>query len=337
MGVTITILYAILIFCLLIFVHELGHFTAAKSVGIRVNEFSLGMGPSILNFTRGETIYSLRAFPIGGYVKMEGEDEDSQDPRAFNRKSPLQRGVVLVAGSFMNLITTVVLITIMAMAIGTASTVIDNISPGLPAEAAGLKEGDRIIKINDVPVSGWNDVTGTLAKIQGDTVKISVKREGSEQVFVSGLATSEDGRKIIGITSRLEHSFSNSLKAGLVGTWQWTKEMYGYLKQLFTGGGSVNDLVGPVGIVSIINDQAKMGVFYIINLTALISLNLAIVNMLPFPALDGGRLLFLIIRQVTGKNITDAIEAKIHFAGLMLLFGLMIYLVIHDVNRFILN
>ncbi len=333
----ITILYAVIIFCLLIFVHELGHFAAAKSVGIRVNEFSLGMGPALLHFGKGETRYSLRAFPIGGYVKMEGEDEDSDDPAAFNRKTPLQRSLVLAAGSFMNLVTTVVLITVMALALGMTSNVIDQIQEGFPAEAAGLAAGDRILRINQVEVDSWEDVTGTLATVAGETVSILVERDGRELTFESGVMTNEEGRRIIGITSRLEHSPGRALKAGFTGTWEWTVEMVSYLKRLFTGGGSVNDLVGPVGIVSIINDQAKMGIFYIVNLTALISLNLAIVNMLPFPALDGGRLLFLVVRQFTGKRITDALEAKIHFAGIMLLFALMIYLVVQDVDRFILN
>ncbi|HQC83051.1 MAG TPA: site-2 protease family protein, partial [Bacillota bacterium] len=158
MGVTV--IYAIIIFCLLIFVHELGHFIAAKSVGIRVNEFSLGMGPVLLRFGRGETQYSLRALPVGGFVSMEGEDEESNDPRAFNRKSPLQRGLVLVSGSFMNLLTTVILITILALAIGMTSNVIDQVSEGYPAQAAGLKAGDRIIQINETEVGSWSDVTG---------------------------------------------------------------------------------------------------------------------------------------------------------------------------------
>lgn len=332
-----TIIYAILIFCLLIFVHELGHFTAAKSVGIKVNEFSLGMGPSLLSFTRGDTKYSLRALPIGGFVKMEGEDEDSNDPRAFNRKNPFQRALVLIAGSFMNLITTVVLITIMALSIGMASTVIDQVSEGFPAEDAGIRVGDRIVKIDGKDVDEWSDVTRILSAVDEDRVTISVKRADEEIDLISGITTNEEGRKVIGITSRIEHSPGKSFKAGVIGTWEWTKEMFNYLKQLFTGKGSMDDLVGPVGIVSIINDQAKMGIFYIINLTALISLNLAIVNMLPLPALDGGRLLFLVARQITGRRITDSMEEKIHFAGLMLLFALMVYLVIHDVNKFILN
>ena len=335
MGVTI--IYAVIIFCLLIFVHEFGHFAAAKSVGVRVNEFSLGMGPAILGWTKGETRYSLRVFPIGGYVKMEGEDEDSWDPNAFNNKSAPKRALVLFAGSFMNLITTVILITVLAMVIGMTSNVIEEVAGGYPAEAAGLRAGDRIVQIDGKDMKSWNDVTGQLSTGTGETVAITVVRDGSEIALVSGVAINEEGRRIIGITSKLEHSIVRSFEAGITGTWNMAKEMVKYIGLLFTGRGSMDDLVGPVGIVSIINDQAKMGIFYIINLTALISLNLAIVNMLPFPALDGGRLLFLGIGQLTGKRISDSVESKIHFAGLMLLFALMIYLVINDVDRFILN
>ncbi|GAB1476694.1 RIP metalloprotease RseP [Bacillota bacterium] len=333
----ITIIYAVLIFCLLIFVHELGHFAAAKSVGVRVNEFAIGMGPSLFGWAKGETRYSIRAFPIGGFVKMEGEDEDSEDPRAFNNKTAPRKALVLFAGSFMNLVTAVILITILAMAIGMTSNVIDEVSAGYPAEAAGLKAGDRIVNIDGKDVESWEEVTGQLSAGTGDTVAITVIREGKEVSLVSAVAFNDDGRRIIGITSRLEHSVGRSFTAGITGTWDMAKEMVKYIGLLFTGRGSMDDLVGPVGIVSIINDQAKMGIFYIINLTALISLNLAIVNMLPLPALDGGRLLFLGIGQLTGKRISDSVESKIHFAGLMLLFALMIYLVINDVDRFILN
>lgn len=333
----LTILYAVLVFCLLIFVHELGHFITAKSVGIRVNEFALGMGPALLHFVRGDTEYSLRAFPIGGYVKMEGEDEDSDDPKAFNRKKTWQKALVVVAGSLMNLLTTVVLVAILALVLGTATTIIGDISPGYPAQEAGLLPGDRILAIDDTPIDSWSEVTETLSKVKGQSVKIQIDRQGEQMVLTSQIAKDEAGRSIIGITSQLDHSLWQSMKAGVVNTWLMAKEMIRYLGLLFTGGGSVNDLVGPVGIVSIIHDQAKLGILYIANLTAIISLNLAIVNLLPFPALDGGRLLFLALRKFTGKAISDEIEAKIHFAGLMLLFGLMIYLVVHDVDRFILN
>ena len=188
----------------------------------------------------------------------------------------------------MNLVTTVILITILALVIGMTSNVIDQVTAGYPAEAAGLKAGDRIVQINETKVDSWSDVTGTLAKSEGDKVTILVERDGKQVALVTGVLINEEGRRVIGITSRLEHSLIKSIEAGVVSTWDLTVEMFRFLKLLFTGGGSMNDLVGPVGIVSIINEQAKMGLFYIVNLTALISLNLAIVNMLPFPALDGG-------------------------------------------------
>lgn len=331
-----TAIYAIVIFCLLIFVHEFGHFITAKLVGIRVNAFALGMGPALLKFGKGETEYSLRLFPIGGYVKMEGEDEDSTDPRSFGQKNFWQKGLVVVAGSVMNVVTTIVLITLMALIVGLASPVIDEVSPGFPAEAAGLLPGDRIVAVGGTTVREWHEVLQAIGASEGETVAITVERAGDTLTLTSALADSEDGRRIIGITSRPEHNVIKSLGAGFESTWLWTKEMVSYLGQLFTGRGSVEDLVGPVGIVSMINDQAKLGLLYIANLTALISLNLAIVNLLPFPALDGGRVLFLVIRQVTGWTISDETEGRIHTAGILLLFGLMIYLVIQDVGRFIL-
>lgn len=333
----ITIIYAILIFCLLIFVHEFGHFAVAKAVGIRVNEFSLGMGPRLLHFRKGETEYSLRAFPIGGYCKMEGEDEESDDPRAFNHKSAPKRALVVVAGSVMNLLTAVVIITIMALVIGTATNVVGELKSGYPAEQAGLMSGDRIVSIDGTAVSKWDEVTSELSGSKGDKITLVVERAGKELTITSGVAKDETGRRIIGISSKPEHSLPLAVKAGFVNTWQTTAAMVGYLGVLFTGGGSMKDLVGPVGIVTMIHTEAKLGLLYIANLTALISLNLGIVNMLPFPALDGGRLLFLLIRHFTGKRITDETESRIHFAGLMLLFALMLYLVVQDVNRFIIN
>ncbi|NLY70612.1 MAG: RIP metalloprotease RseP [Clostridiales bacterium] len=333
----LTLIYAIIIFCLLIFVHEFGHFIAAKAVGVRVNEFSLGMGPGLIHFGKGETKYSLRAFPIGGYVNLEGEEEESNDPRSFNRKAPWQKAIVVVAGSVMNLVTTIVIIAIIVLVLGFTTNTIGEVAEGYPSEAAGLMPGDEIIKINDTEIGSWNDVMSTLAESTGETVNIVVIRDGETISLTSGVTTDETGRRIIGITSKIEHSVLKSLKTGVASTWALTKEMINYLGQLFRGEGSMEDLVGPVGIVSIINDQAKLGIIYIANLAALISLNLAIVNMLPFPALDGGKLLFLIIRLFTGKVISDEIEAKIHFAGILILFGLMIYLVIQDVDRFILN
>lgn len=332
----VTAIYAIVIFCLLIFVHELGHFLTAKAVGIRVNEFALGMGPKILSFGKKETRYSLRIFPIGGFVSMEGEDEDSDHERAFNKKTVWARALVIIAGSVMNFLTAIVIIAVIVLIIGVTTNIVGAVSPDSPADAAGLLADDKIVAIDGKTVDGWQDVITYIGGSKGDTIALTVERGGKRVDIISGFDVSE-GRRIIGIQSKPEHAVLPAIKMGVLNILYWTKEMFTFLGQLFTGHGSMNDLMGPVGIVSTINDQAKYGIISIANLAALISLNLAIVNMLPFPALDGGKLLFLFIRKITGKAITDEMEGKIHFAGLMLLFGLMIYLVIQDFGKFVLG
>ena len=332
----LTIIYAVLIFCLLIVLHEFGHFMTAKLVGIRVNEFSVGMGPMLWHLQKGETEYSLRAFPIGGYVKMEGEDEESEDARAFHNKPVWARALVLIAGSFMNLLSAIVIVTLLVLVLGVSTMVVGEVEPGMPAAEAGIEVGDRILSINGTEVKEWTEVSTCIGDTKEDTIKIVVERDGRRLAFDCATVRMEDGRRVVGVTSQPEHNVGLSLKSGVGCIGIWAKSMFGYLGQLVTGHGSMDDLVGPVGIVSLIHDQAKVGFVYVANLMAIISLNLAIINMLPLPALDGGRLLFLIIRCFTGKAISDELEAKIHFAGLLLFFVLMIYLVFQDVGRFIL-
>lgn len=332
-----TVIYAVLIFCLLIFVHEFGHFAAAKAVGVRVNKFALGMGPALLHFQGKETEYSLRLLPIGGYCQMEGEDDDSDDPRAFHKKAAWQKAIVVVAGAAMNLLTCIVIITFMLAAMGGVGTTgIGAVSPGSPAAAAGLQANDKIVDVNGIPVKSWTDITRTIADDQSGITRFTVKRDGETVKMESGVGQTADGRKVVGISSHLSKNPFLLLKSAAGNTVNMAGQMFSYLGQLVTGHGSMDDLVGPVGIVSLINDEAKQGLLAIANLTALLSLNLAIVNMLPLPALDGGRLLFLIIRKCTGKAITDETEGKIHFVGMMLLFGFMLFMVVKDVNRFIL-
>lgn len=332
----LTIVYAVLIFCLLILVHEAGHFFAAKAVGVKVNEFALGMGPTLIKHQGKETKYSVRLLPIGGFVSMEGEDEDSEDPRAFNNKSVPKKALVIVAGALMNFITAVILISVIAFAVGMVSNIIEEVSEGYPAREAGLLSGDKIVEIDGNKISSWSQVTEYINLSEEAEINLVVERDGKRLALTTGVTENEAGRRVIGITSRLVRSPGQSLKTGFTGTVYIAKEMLVYIKQLFTGKGSMDDLMGPVGIVTVIGDQAKLGLIYIVNLTAIISLNLAIVNMLPFPALDGGRFLILVISGITGKKISESIEAKIHLTGMVFLFGLMIYLVFHDVSRLIL-
>ncbi len=332
-----TIVYAIIMFCILIFVHEFGHFAAAKAVGIRVNEFAIGMGPLLFHKTKGETEYSLRAFPIGGYCKMEGEDEDSDDPRAFNQKPFWSKALVIVAGSAMNVILAILVISCIIFAMGTPSTVIKEFTPGSPAQLAGMESGDKILSINDNPVEKWQDITTYISASTGETLKMQVQR-GNETLEITSkvdFLPEENNRRVIGILPQYEKSAVDAVVLGVRGTWDMGVGMLDAIGKLVTGEYKLDALTGPVGIVYIVGDSAKQGFIYLAQLTALISLNLAIVNMLPLPALDGGRFIFLIIRKFTGKAISDELEGKIHFVGIMLLFGLMIYITFIDVGRFI--
>jgi len=328
-----TLIYAIIMFCILIFIHELGHFIVAKACGVKVNEFALGMGPAIFKKQKGETLYALRAIPIGGYCAMEGEDEESEDERAFNNKKAWQKSLIVVAGAAMNFILCVVIMIGITTFSGTPTTTIGELTNDGPAKAAGLKVGDEIVRIDDTRINEWQDITTAIGE-GSEKVKVEIIRDGQEMTITSE-TVEEDGRLIIGILPERDHGFFLGIKKGIESTWDMTVMMVDTFRMLFTGEVSVKELSGPVGIVYVVNDTAKMGIMYLFYLTALISLNLAIVNMLPLPALDGGRLLMIIIRKITGKAITDEMEGKIHFIGIMLLFALMIYVTWNDIVRFI--
>ena len=331
-----TIIYAIIIFCLLIFVHEFGHFFVAKACGVKVNEFAIGMGPALFKKQRGETLYAVRALPIGGYCAMEGEDEDSEDERAFNNKPAWQRALVLFAGAGMNFITCVVLIIVVYLIMGTATTTVGDVSEGYPAEQAGIQVGDKILAIDDHEIGAWSDVALYVPNEKDASVTVTVERDGKELALDSAVKyNKESGRYILGVTTKVSHDPVTAVKQGIIGTGSMTVMMYKILKQLFTGEVSTKDLSGPVGIVYAVSDSASHGFINVVYLAALLSLNLAVINLLPFPALDGGRLLFLLIRKITGRRVTDKVEGYFHFAGLMCLFALMIYVTFNDVIRFI--
>ena len=331
-----TIIYAILIFCLLIFVHEFGHFIAAKACGVKVNEFAIGMGPAFFKKQKGETQYSLRIFPIGGFCAMEGEDEDSEDERAFNNKPAWQRACVLAAGPFMNLLSPMLLLVVIATWAGQPTTTINKVIDGTPAYEAGLQKGDEILGIDGKKIDEWNDLLTVVGQTKNDTVSFELDRDGKKMTIQSRVEYDEQAqRNKVGVSPVFKHSLAEGTVNGVKNTGKMTVMMYDILKKLVTGEVSVKELSGPVGIVYAVNDSAKAGVIYVIYLSALLSLNLAIMNLLPLPALDGGRLLFLVIRKFTGKRMTDEMEGKVHFVGIMLLLLLMVYVTWNDIVRFV--
>ncbi|MBQ8589668.1 MAG: RIP metalloprotease RseP [Firmicutes bacterium] len=330
----ITAIYAVAVFCVLIMVHELGHFFAAKFTGVQVNELSLGMGPLLWKHQGKETLYSVRLLPIGGFCSMEGEDEESENERAFNRKPVWARALIIVAGALMNVLLAVAILSAIAGFYGVAVPELHDVTEGKPAYQAGIRPGDEIIEVNGEKVNFFVEVR-TLIQMSDDTVDLVVKRDGTKVYASIPVERGEDGLPVIGIEAAISHNPLTAIHYGTVATVDMGKSMLGFIGQLFTGKSSVNELTGPVGIVSAIGQQAQYGFVYVANLAALISLNLGIMNMLPFPALDGGRLLFIVINGITGKAVSEELEGKIHFAGMMLLLALMAYVLLQDVGRLV--
>ena len=279
-----TIIYALLIICVLIFFHELGHFMAAKACGVKVNEFAIGMGPKVLKKQKGETLYSVRAFPLGGFCAMEGEDEDSQDERAFNRKSVWKKAIIIVAGAAMNLIIAIILMIAVNYMNGVPTTTISQVEENSPAYTAGIQKGDKILSINDKKINSWDDVQAVKNAVNTRELNIKVQRKDTE-LNIKTTLKENDRNKIIGIVPVSEKNIVKAIANGPSATWNMAKSMYSGLYSLITGKVSAKELSGPVGIVYLINKGISRGFATVLYLTSLISLNLAIINMLPLPAL----------------------------------------------------
>ena len=345
-----TAILAIILFCVMIFPHELGHFIAARAMGIKVNEFAFGMGPVIWKKQGAETLYSIRLFPVGGFCAMEGEDgaeedENGQliepDERSFSAKKPWQKMIVLAAGSFMNVLCAVLIMTLVIGISGFTTNMIGTVTPDSPAEIAGMVPGDEIVEIDGNPVKTWDDVIAFMPK---DDSTVNVKVDGKDGIRDLELTpvlsdiTDETGkvveqRYVIGITTKVVHNPVKALAAGAQSTWNIGKMIFESLGMLLTGEAGADDLTGPVGMVQMVSETVDYGFWYYGFLTAMICVNLAIINMLPLPALDGGRIIFVLITMITGKKVSEKIEGTVHLAGMVLLFSLMIYVCFNDVIR----
>lgn len=332
-----TIIAAILLFGVIVFIHELGHFLLAKKAGIRIHEFAVGMGPKLYSKQKGETLYSIRLLPLGGYCAMEGEDGESTDPRSFGQKSILQRASVLFAGPFFNIVLAVILLIPVFMYMGAPSTTLGQIIPDSPASAVGLEVNDKIVNINGHEINSWEDVVSNLHSSEGKEVQITVDRDGELKVFDVTPEKNAEGNYVIGIAYKPERSFFGSIGSAFTTTVEMTKQMIIFVGQLFTGsvpGGVENAVTGPVGVISIVSDQASKGIFNLMYIGSVISLNLGILNLLPIPALDGGRLVMLAIEGIRGgKRLDPNKEAAIHMVGFALLMGFMVFITYKDIVR----
>ncbi|MBQ0004246.1 MAG: RIP metalloprotease RseP [Clostridiales bacterium] len=329
----ITAVLFVVMLLVLVIPHEFGHMIVAKLCGVQVNEFSVGMGPLIFQKQKGETMYSVRLLPLGGFCAMEGEDEESENPRAFNNKKPSQKIAVLLAGVMMNVLLALIIVFGVLTSTGVPTTTLSEVQKGSPAYEAGLKEGDKIIAIDGNETESWAEVVAAITEYhEGDTLEISTIRNGRNQVrFVKPEYNNESERYTIGIIAGVTKNPVKVISYSVQYTKNLNSSVIMSFKMLLTGKLSRNDVSGPVGMVKIVDQTRSYGITSYLLLVALISLNLALFNILPFPALDGGRILFVIIRMVTGKAISDELEGTIHAVGMLLLLGFFIFITCNDV------
>ncbi len=325
---------AIVVFSLLVFFHELGHFSIAKMVGIKVHEFAIGMGPKLINFTKGETTYSLRVLPIGGYVKMEGEDEASEDKRSFSNKPVLARMGVILAGPIMNFILGIVLFTILFYSVGSPSTTIQEVLAGSPAETIGLQKGDQVVEIDGENIDSWGQLEKAIAKSEGNEITIILKRNGDNVLKnIEPMVDEETNRVMIGIVPKMEKSLSGAVRNSFRNLMMIVREIGAFLRRLVTREAVSSEVVGPVGIINLVGEATRAGWLNLVFLAALISINLGIMNLLPIPALDGSRLLFLLVELFRGKPVDPEKEGMIHMVGFTILIALMVFVTYQDILR----
>lgn len=347
MTVLFNILLFIIILTIIISIHEFGHFIWAKITGVYVYEFAIGMGPKIISKQYGETVYSIRAIPFGGFCSLAGEDLDEDDAKKVPKKRRLQnkscweRFLIMVFGPLNNFILAVVLLFFIALIWGgtTMNPIISKVDKDSAIEKVGIEAGDKIVKINGKKVSTSDDVSLYIA-LSDPTKKntITVERDGKTIDFKVKPKKVKEGEEVsykygMMLKQKKTKGFGNAIVYTYKKTGSIFKQMFITVKSLFTGGVKVSQLSGPVGIYSVVGEQAKTGLANIIYLIAFLSINVGFINLLPIPAFDGGHILFIIIEMIKGSPVKPELENKIHTIFLMLLLLLMLVVTFNDILR----
>ena len=338
------IVLAIIVFGTIIFVHEMGHFLLAKANGIRVDEFSLGMGPRLFSFVKGETRYSLKLLPLGGSCMMGEDDVDDIEEGSFNSKSVWARISVIAAGPVFNFIFAFIFAILLTGIAGYDEPVIHNVIPGYAAEEAGMQAGDRIVKMDKRSIHLWREITLHNYMNPGEEVDVVYERDGKKYEVTLTPKKDENGNYLMGIQSSGKNTKANLLTAVEYGAYEvkfLIVSTLESLKMLVTGKAGVSQLSGPVGIVSEMdNIYQESKVYGLLNVLlqflyfgVLLSANLGVMNLLPLPALDGGRLVFLTIEAIRGKRVAPDKEGWVHAIGLILLLGLMAFVMFNDIRK----
>ena len=342
-----SIVIALLVFSVIILFHEFGHFLLAKLNKITVVEFSLGMGPRLLSFEAGGTRYSWKLLPFGGSCMMLGEDGEEEEEGSFGSKSVWARMSVIAAGPIFNFCWHLSWLCLSSGISATMCPVLLNVTEGMPAADAGLQAGDRIVKMNGKRIHLYREMQNYSMFHQGETVIFQYERDGElHEATVTPELTNGSYKYGIGgnINYRQKTNVLETLEYSAYEVYYWIDTTVSSLGLLFKGGVQLDDMSGPVGVVDAIGttyqESRDEGAFYVwmnlLNIAILLSANLGVMNLLPIPALDGGRLIFLIVEAIRRRRVEPELEAKIHFAGLMLLMLLMVVVMFNDVKKLIL-
>lgn len=330
------ILISLIVLGIIIMIHELGHFLSAKLFKIPVSEFAIGMGPEVFSYEGEKTKYTFRSIPVGGFVNIEGMEIDDDVENGFNKRNPFVRFVVLFAGVFMNFLLAYLLV---FGIIAGSGEVILNPEPvvGRVAENENqnqFRSGDIILQIEDHKVEKWNEIREIIAELENksDLKKVVIERDNKEQTLEVRLNRGEDGVYYLGIFPdyRVERfGFTESIKLSARGFVNIFGEILNGFKMIVSGNVGRDEISGPIGIVNIVGQASEQGVFSIIWITAILSINVGIFNLLPFPALDGGRIIFVIL-EMFGIKVNKKMEERVHKAGILILFILIIFITTND-------
>lgn len=337
----LTILATIFVFGIIVFIHEFGHFITAKASGMRVDEFAIGFGPAIAKKRKGETLYSIRAIPLGGYNKIAGMDpEEPLDDRSFLNKPVWKRFIVIAAGAVFNFLLAIVIF-FMIYAVNGIQTpsmepVVGNMMSNSPAMTAHMTVNDRIVSINGKPVNEWTDISKSLQGTANTLVPIVVNRDGvNQELTVIPEAVGNEGRAVIGINPVMNSMPLNVAEAvvqSLHTTGFVLVSMVDGIWSMITGHTNA-ELAGPIGVAQMAGQVAESGFANLLQFTALLSLNLGVINLLPIPALDGGHLIVLIIEGITRRRLPVKALQYIQMTGIVILLALFVYATTHDISR----
>lgn len=334
MSVILNIIFVVLAFSILVIIHELGHFTLAKINGVKVEEFAIGMGPKLFGIQGKETLYSIRSVPIGGYVKMLGEEGESIDARAFSNKPPIRRLSIVAAGPIMNIILAILLFSIVSSLRGYLVPIVSDVVKESPAMQSGIKPGDNIVQIDNTQISTWDDLVTQIAMSKGSPLNMTLIRDNQKiSTNLLPMLDNKSNTYMIGVAPTLisDPPISQSIKYGFKQTSSTIKQTFLSLGMIFKGKATKDDVGGPVTIMRVTYAVSQAGIINLISFSAFISIQLAIFNLLPFPALDGFWITVSLYQVITRKEINKDKIGVINTIGFALLLLLMILVTIKDV------